>query len=281
MSKASARQGREVEAEITINAPVEAVWKALTDAEELTRWFPIQAEVTPGEGGRQWLSWGEELAGESRIEIWEPHRHLRTVAPEQPWSAEAGEVAPLRIAVDFYLEGRGGMTVLRLVHSGFGEGADWDTEYESVRSGWQLELRGLRHYLERHHGTPRRVAWVEWTVPFSKEEAWKKLAAMAPPLPTAKWKEGDAYRVEAVTGDVFAGVVQNLDPPKGFSGTIESLNGSLLRLLAEKLGGETSVWFWLSAYGVGEAELRGFEERWAAALGKAFPEGKRLRRLPA
>lgn len=276
MSKA--KPGRAIEAEITIQAPVEAVWKALTDAQELTRWFPIEAEVTPGEGGRQWLSWGEELAGESRIEIWEPNRHLRTAAPEQPWSAAAGEAPPLRIAVDFYLEGRGGATVLRLVHSGFGEGADWDAEYESVRSGWQFELRGLRHYLERHRGTPRRVAWVEWTVPLSKEEAWKKLAAMAPPLPTAKWKEGDAYRVEAVTGDVFAGEVLNLEPPKGFSGTVKDLNDSVLRLLAEKLAGGTSVWFWVSAYGVAEAELRGLEERWAEAMEKAFPGGKRRQR---
>ena len=31
--------------EIVIDAPLEAVWKAITDAEELTRWFVQEASV--------------------------------------------------------------------------------------------------------------------------------------------------------------------------------------------------------------------------------------------
>jgi hypothetical protein len=30
-----------------------------TDGEELKRWFPLDARVTPGEGGKIWVSWGE------------------------------------------------------------------------------------------------------------------------------------------------------------------------------------------------------------------------------
>lgn len=44
--------------EVTISAPVEAVWKALTDAMELARWFPLEASVRPGVGGSVRLSWG-------------------------------------------------------------------------------------------------------------------------------------------------------------------------------------------------------------------------------
>jgi hypothetical protein len=33
------------------------------------------------------------------------------------------------MAVDDHIEARGGATILRLVHSGFGKGADWDGEY--------------------------------------------------------------------------------------------------------------------------------------------------------
>ena len=39
------------EMSIDIEATPEHVWKALTDAAELTRWFPLQARVTPGTGG--------------------------------------------------------------------------------------------------------------------------------------------------------------------------------------------------------------------------------------
>ncbi len=43
--------GRRVEATIEINASVEAVWKALTDAGELVRWFPsVRRGRRPGTG---------------------------------------------------------------------------------------------------------------------------------------------------------------------------------------------------------------------------------------
>ncbi len=67
---------------LEIEAPPEAVWKALTDAKELVRWFPLKAEVEPRVGGRYWLSWEGEFEGDSRIEIFEPERHLRTTWPK-------------------------------------------------------------------------------------------------------------------------------------------------------------------------------------------------------
>ena len=42
------RTPRSIETQIEINAPVEAVWKALTDAAELANWFPVKARVKPG-----------------------------------------------------------------------------------------------------------------------------------------------------------------------------------------------------------------------------------------
>ena len=39
---------RVIEKQIRIAAPTDVVWKALTDAEELTRWFPLDAKVKPG-----------------------------------------------------------------------------------------------------------------------------------------------------------------------------------------------------------------------------------------
>src|SRR5688572_30253431 len=75
---------RNIVQEIEIDAPVEAVWKALTDAQELTGWLCEEARVTPNEGGSFWVSWGEGQAGESRIESWEPGRRLllRNLPPD-------------------------------------------------------------------------------------------------------------------------------------------------------------------------------------------------------
>ena len=49
---------REVRKDVFIRQPPDIVWKALAEAEELARWFPLEARVTPGVGGSIWLSWG-------------------------------------------------------------------------------------------------------------------------------------------------------------------------------------------------------------------------------
>ncbi|HXJ05862.1 MAG TPA: hypothetical protein VNH65_12235 [Candidatus Acidoferrum sp.] len=41
---------RRLEKEAVIDGPVEEVWKAPTDANELARWFPLEARVTSGSG---------------------------------------------------------------------------------------------------------------------------------------------------------------------------------------------------------------------------------------
>ena len=67
---------RRREHHIEIRTPIEAVWKALVDADEIVRWYAPEAEVEPREGGRYWVSWGEEMAGASRIDVFETERRL-------------------------------------------------------------------------------------------------------------------------------------------------------------------------------------------------------------
>ncbi|HEX6644400.1 MAG TPA: SRPBCC domain-containing protein [Gemmatimonadales bacterium] len=142
---------RSIGKEIAIAAPPDAVWRALTDAEELRRWFPADARVEPGVGGTIWVSWGGEMAWENPITIWEPGRHLRTAMPAEPGAVP--------FAVDYYIEARGGATILRLVNSGFGSGAEWDDMYFGMDGGWTYFLYNLRFYLERHAGKPRALAF--------------------------------------------------------------------------------------------------------------------------
>ena len=106
------------------------------------------------------MSWGEMYEGEAAVEVWKPGKHLRARFPA---------VGSRSLATDYYLKGRGGRTVLRVVTSGFGTGEAWDGEYDGVRFGWAFELQGLRHYLERHHGEDRIVARVQRTLPPSGE----------------------------------------------------------------------------------------------------------------
>ena len=72
-----AKKAMRPEREIMLNAPVEAVWKALTDPNELAKWFALSARVTPGRGGKIFLSWGPDCEGEAEIIAWEPNKNLR------------------------------------------------------------------------------------------------------------------------------------------------------------------------------------------------------------
>lgn len=66
----TATNTRSATGRVEVEASPERVWKALTDAAELVRWFPLEARVEPGEGGTVFMSWKNEYAGESKILAW-------------------------------------------------------------------------------------------------------------------------------------------------------------------------------------------------------------------
>jgi uncharacterized protein YndB with AHSA1/START domain len=261
-----------LEYEIEIAAPVDAVWKALTDAAELTRWFPLDATVKPGAGGTVRLSWGPEYEGTSNISIWEPNKHLQCSegAPPAPGETDAkGRV----MVLDWVLESKGGKTVLRLVHSGFA-GADWEEEYfESVKYGWTFMLTNLRHYMERHLGVPRLVAWPRKKVEMPREAIFQKLMArdglfVEPAI--AHLREGERYSLRTATGNTFSGKVEFLRPPRGFCVTVESLNDALFWLTIEGSAGNYEPQLWLSAYGLPAWQVAAFGAQWSGLLNKLF-----------
>ena len=260
---------RAFQMEIAIDAPPEAVWRALTDAEELVRWFPLEARVTPGPGGSIWLSWGPPFEGTNRIEIWEPGRRLRML--DDSFTHREGAVP---LAVDFQLEPAGGGTVLRLVHSGFGRGADWDQEYDSISRGWTFELRGLRHYLERHAGQERRVVWVRRRLGRQPLADWERL--MGPTgldvRPAASGlTEGSRYAFRGPDGRELTGEVRVAGVPGVFAGTVAELGDALMRVEIETPAGGY-VWLWISTYGVPEEEVAALQRGFDLVLEELLPE---------
>jgi uncharacterized protein YndB with AHSA1/START domain len=260
---------RSLNAEIEINAPAEAVWKALTDAEELTRWFPLEAGRTPE--GNLWMSWRNEFKGESRIEIAEPNRHFCIVSVESLAGAQKEETPARKTTVaeptatDFYLESRVGTTVLRLVHSGFSADAQWDALYDGTRRGWNFQLWSLRHYLENHRGTPRQTAYVRvFLNKLSQEEAWQRLFGpdmLAREGELKNLRPGDRYSLRTAAGDYFSGIVRCFDPAQEFHGTVENFNNGILEVHLDALMGYRDVNFFLFTYGVPKQEMEAIESR--------------------
>ncbi|MBK8268550.1 MAG: SRPBCC domain-containing protein [Planctomycetes bacterium] len=106
---------RSIENSVLILAPADVVWKALTDAHELTQWFPLEARVKPGEGGTIWMSWKNEYQFDTPIAIWKPEKHLRLIYLEPTSAALPGHPGtsfeiPHQVAVDYFLETKSGET---------------------------------------------------------------------------------------------------------------------------------------------------------------------------
>lgn len=252
--------GRSVAREITIDAPVRQVWNALVDPIELVRWFPLEARVDPGVGGTIWARWRDGIGFHAAILDWEPEHRLRIVGREGYW---------LGIATDYQLRGRGGSTVLRVVSSGFGAGENWDELVDGFGSGWDFELMGLKHYLERHRGRDRLVASARSSFASSRDVAWRRLTGpegWAGSPGAGNGSEGSAYRTTLATGDELSGRVLHHRPGRQFVGTVTEWNDALLRLELF----QTEVTVWLSAYGVPAGEVHALEARWQAALTSVF-----------
>jgi len=266
---------RTVETTVVIEASVEDVWKALTEAADLVRWFPLEAQVTPGVGGSFRLSWRGNWEWNMRTVVWEPGRHVRFVQEQTPpYDVEgkplSGDKAPpVELTLDFFLTGEGGGTRLRVVHSGFGQGAAWDHELEGVGRGWNLELAGLRHYLRRHKGKDRLMAWARASTKLDLQQAWSRVTGpegLAREGRLEGLREGERYRIRSAQDDVFEGRVVQCNPPWDFSGTVSRLDDSLLRVAADRFTGRTSLNIWLSYWGPEPSQVEAMERRWQGML---------------
>lgn len=127
----------------TVAAAPDAVFRALTDADELARWFPSSAESDPRTGGA--FTYRFEFDDASRNHTYAGAYH--EVTPNErvsyPWQGRLGTTR-----VEFAFTPAGDGTRVDLVHSGWGEGADWNEAVEMHRQGWGAFLENLKSYLE-------------------------------------------------------------------------------------------------------------------------------------
>lgn len=243
---------RRVEQEVEIQASPERVWRALTEARELERWFPLEARVEPGEGGEIFMSWKNEFAGSSKILAWDPPSHLRV-----SWGGADDASAQV---TDYHIEGRGGSTRLRVVTSGFPADASWDDWVEGTRLGWLFELASLKRYLEHHDGRDRQVVYLRRRVDLSRPEAWERLFG------------ADGLQPEDLTERTF-----HREPPRQLTALTRRPEGGLLRVSTEPAAPGTEgmdVTLFLAAWGEAGTEVAALEDEWGARLEELFPDGR-------
>jgi uncharacterized protein YndB with AHSA1/START domain len=254
---------RTQEHEIAIDAPIESVWKAITDAEELTRWFVEAAKVEPGAGGTMWISWGGAEEGRSRIDVWEPNQRLRlALMPfEMGQAKQDGQTA---LIDEYTLERRDGKTVLRLVCSGIPDSPEWDGFYNGTDSGWRSFFRTMRHYLEHHAGKPRTVVKIVGRLPLSLDEAWTRLTG--PDGLGFGPVAGNTFSTRTGSGEALHGDVVFAKAPGMLELNIRELDDAFLAHAMASSHGQQYVYSVLSLYGKAPAEVEALRAKWQTWL---------------
>jgi uncharacterized protein YndB with AHSA1/START domain len=243
-----------------IDVVPEIVWQTLTDPDEISRWFPLQAEVDPKVGGRIWLSWGPGCEGEAPIHIWEPPRRFGWT--ENYGTDEAGKA--IEVAVDFHVEAKAGTTVVRLVQSGFSASSDWDEMYDALVDGWTYFMFNLVFYLTRHRGKPRGMAWRRVATDLARDAVWDRLLGGALVTATAGFTPGAPFELQLDAE--HRGEIVSAQPGHHFAGTLPSMNNSLLFVELEG----PHVGLWLSTYGSTEADVARLQRELDARLEEAL-----------
>lgn len=260
---------RSIEQIVELDASVADVWKALTEAEELSRWFPARASVEPGVGGKMIHTWDDEMSFESAITEWDEPRYLRTL-----W-CPADTPEDEQFGVDFWIESKEGKTVLRLVHFGFGEGDDWDARYDGVNRGWDFQLASLQRYLGLHKGQPRSTVYLRWALDGLETPAvWSRvirqwLGSEALLSPTV----GSQHTTQLSSGQTFEGSVRRFIPNKDLQLLLGNWNDAMFRIQTDPCGGGNdllSIFF--AAYGLDDDRVAVLRQGWSDAVASVIDE---------
>ena len=132
---------------IHISAPLERVWTALTDAQQISRWFGEARLEGSGVGAGGTLTWPDHGSTAFRVEAIDEPKSISYRWNEKPSTGEP-VITDASTVFTFTLEARGSGTQLTVVETGFETTSDPAAQLESHRGGWDFELDELIALLE-------------------------------------------------------------------------------------------------------------------------------------
>ena len=136
--------------ERTYDAPVEKVWKALTDKNEMKQWYFDLKEFKP-EPGFEFQFYGEGKNGEKFLHLCKITDVLKNKKLRYSWRYDGYEGISF---VTFELFDEGEKTRLKLTHEGlesFPKTANNDFAKENFAEGWTyITGTSLKEYLEKN-----------------------------------------------------------------------------------------------------------------------------------
>jgi uncharacterized protein YndB with AHSA1/START domain len=140
-----------IEREVVIDAPVEVVWRTITEPDQITQWFADRVELDLKPGGRGFMGFGDQ-GGPVVVETVDPPTRFSF-----RWNhPDTEEPAPHNsMLVEFILVPIGGeRTRLKVAESGI-ERRSWpdaekDRYAEEHRGGWSTFMDRLAGLLAEH-----------------------------------------------------------------------------------------------------------------------------------
>lgn len=144
-------EDRRIDLSVEVPGTPQEVWAAIATGAGVSGWLH-HTEVDGRPGGRYAfdMGTGAGLNDSGTVTGWQPPRRFATggVRWQPPGDAPAAE-----LATEWTVEARdGGSCVVRMVMSGFGDGAAWDDELDGMTAGMRAALDGLRAHLTGRAG---------------------------------------------------------------------------------------------------------------------------------
>jgi len=128
--------------EVTVPAPLNAVWEAFTTSTGLSTWLTPGAVVDLREGGEWTAHFPGGSTGGGTILSFVPEKELvlSAMAPDKFPTVRA-----TRTKARFQFEAKGDSTIVRLTQTGWKEGEEWVKAYEYLTVGNAQLLATLHH----------------------------------------------------------------------------------------------------------------------------------------
>jgi uncharacterized protein YndB with AHSA1/START domain len=189
---------RSVQLEFEVPGNPEQVWQAIATGPGITSWF-VPTDVEERAGGAITFHLGPGMDSSGTVTAWEPP--LRFAYEETDWGPNA---PPL--ATELLVEARsGGTCVVRMVHSLFASGDEWDEQLEGFEAGWPPFFHVLRLVLTHFQGQRCSAFRLMSEVPGSEAAVWEELTGA---LGLTDAAEGQRRSTPASGVPPLAGVIE-------------------------------------------------------------------------
>ncbi|HET9037418.1 MAG TPA: SRPBCC domain-containing protein [Myxococcaceae bacterium] len=244
--------------EFTVDLPTDpdTVWRLLTDPAGLAEWFAPQVEGSGQPDGTLTLSWGPDIRWSTKVAAAEPGRLVRWRDDYEAYQQLSETPSP--VVIDWELSPGPGGTRLRLVHSGFGDGADWDDMYDGTKAGWTFFMWHLLETVRLHLGHRRTVVFERRSSTLTREALGERLfgldgLALAPARP----QSGAAAQL-SLGGQRRRFEVQYARLPTNLFGKLPDLGDAILLVEMEPgRTGPVQTGLWLSTWNLPLDRLEG------------------------